>query len=126
MFFKILADAVVILHFLWILFLIFGGLLVVRNTCAKVLHIGGLAFAFIIHLFQWYCPLTYLEVWLRSKHDPSLVYSGSFIVYYVEKIVYIELSRTVIFVLTAFLCVFNAWLYLRKRRDNRQSYGESA
>jgi hypothetical protein len=54
---------------------------------------------------------------LRSKHSPSLAYAGSFIIHYVEKIVYIEISRFVVLVFTILLCGLNAWLYLRKRKQ---------
>jgi hypothetical protein len=54
---------------------------------------------------------------LRSKHSPFLIYTGSFIIHYVEKIVYIEISRSLIFVLTILLCGLNAWLYLRRRHS---------
>jgi hypothetical protein len=54
-------------------------------------------------------------VWLRSKHDFTLTYTGSFIIHYIEKIVYIELSRTLILFFTLLLCGLNAWLYLKKR-----------
>ena len=116
MFYKILADIVVLIHFLWILFLFFGAFLGIKNRAVKIFHLSGLAFAFIIQIFDWYCPLTHLEVWLRSKHSPFLAYAGSFIIYYVEKIVYIEISRWLVFILTILLCGLNAWLYLRKRR----------
>jgi hypothetical protein len=53
---------------------------------------------------------------LRSKHGFALTYTGSFIIHYVEKIVYIELSRILIFFLTLLLCGLNAWFYLRKRK----------
>ena len=86
----------------------------------RILHLSGLAFALIIQVFGWYCPLTYLEVWLRSKHDPRLAYAGSFIIHYVEKIVYLELSRTLIVIGTVLLVGFNVWFYLerKKGRDN--------
>jgi hypothetical protein len=116
MFYKILADIVVIIHFLWVLFLIFGVFLGRKSKVAKVTHMCGLGFALIIQLLQLYCPLTYLEVWLRERHDPSLSYSGSFIVFYIEKLVYVDLSRSSIFVLSILLCGFNAWFYLRMRR----------
>jgi hypothetical protein len=115
MFYKVLADIVVLIHFLWILFLIFGGILGTRNKIMKIFHVSGLGFAFVIQVAGWYCPLTDLEVWLRARHDPSVAYSGSFIVHYVEKLIYIEISQTVIIILTLFLCGFNGWLYLRKR-----------
>lgn len=114
--YKILADIVVLTHFLWILFLFFGAFLGRRNKVLKIFHLSGLSFAFVIQIFDWYCPLTYLEVWLRSKHDPGLIYAGSFIIHYVERIVYIELSRQFIFAFTIFLLGFNIWFYLKKKK----------
>lgn len=115
--YKILADIVVIIHFLWIVFLIFGVFLGVKYKVIKIFHIAGLAFAFIIQIFDWYCPLTHVEIWLRAKHNPALTYTGSFIVHYIEKAIYIELPRYTIFILTIILCGFNAWMYLRKRQN---------
>ncbi len=115
MIYKILADIVVLIHFLWILFLFFGAFWGIKNKGVKIFHLSGLAFAFIIQIFDWYCPLTYLEVWLRSKHFSTLTYVGSFIIHYVEKIIYIEISRFVVLMFTILLCGLNAYLYLRKR-----------
>lgn len=115
MFYRILADVVVLTHFFWILFLFIGGFWGIKNKSVKIFHISGLVFAFFIQIFDWYCPLTHLEVWLRSKHEPALTYSGSFIIHYVEKIVYIELSRYLVLAFTLFLCGFNAWFYLKKK-----------
>jgi len=117
MFYKILADIVVLIHFLWILFLFLGGLWGIKNQAIKIFHLSGLAFALILQIFDWYCPLTHLEVWLRAMHSPCLTYTGSFIPHYVEKIVYLELSRGVVLVLTILLCGMNAWVYFRKRRS---------
>ncbi len=116
MIYKILADIVVSLHFLWILFLIFGAFWGIRYKGVRIVHISGLAFAIIIQVFDWYCPLTHLEVWLRTRHDPTLSYSGSFIIHYVERIVYLEVSGKLIFVLSLLLCVINIWLYLGSAR----------
>ena len=115
MLYKILADFVVLVHFLWIVFLFWGAFWGIKNKVAKISHLSGLAFAFIIQIFDWYCPLTHLEVWLRSKHSPTLTDAGSFIIHYLEKIVYVEISRFVVLVFTILLCGLNAWLYLRKR-----------
>ncbi len=112
MFYKILADIVVLIHFLWIVFLFLGALWGRRSRTVKIFHFSGLAFAFIIQIFDWYCPLTHLEAWLRAKHNPDLTYAGSFIIYYVERIVYIEISSTIVLLFTILLCGFNGWLYL--------------
>jgi hypothetical protein len=116
MFYKILAGVVVLTHFLWIIFLFIGGLWGIKNKVVRVFHLSGLAFALTIQVFGWYCPLTHLEVWLRSRQESTLSYTGSFIIHYVERIIYVELSRYLIFVLTLVLCCFNLWLYLRKKR----------
>lgn len=114
--YKIAADLIVFIHFLWILFLIFGFFIGRKYKTFKFIHITGLFFALIIQIFGWYCPLTYIEVWLRKKHNPALSYSGSFIIYYVEKIVYIELSRWIIFILTAILVLISLYFYTGIRR----------
>ena len=116
MVYRVLADTVVLIHFLWILFLFSGAIWGRKHRTIKILHLSGLAFALIIQLFDWYCPLTYLEVWLRSSYNPEITWAGSFIIHYAEKIVYLELSRILVFVFTLLICCFNGWLYLRRHR----------
>ena len=65
MLYKLLADCVVLCHFLWILFLIFGGIWGRRRRWVRFVHVPALFFAFFIEISDWYCPLTHLEVWLR-------------------------------------------------------------
>ena len=115
--YKVLADIVVFVHFLWILFLVVGVFWGIRNQKVKVIHISGLAFAVIIQAFNWYCPLTDLEAWLRAKHDPTLSYTGSFITHYIEKIVYIELPPSLLFVLSILLGGISSWLYLKRKKQ---------
>jgi hypothetical protein len=114
--YKILADIVVLIHFIWILFLFLGAFWGVKNRAVKIFHIIGLLFAFLIQIFDWTCPLTHLEVWLRSQHHLNLTYAGSFIIHYIEKLVYIELSRSLILIFTIFLCGFNVGFYFKRRR----------
>lgn len=109
--YKILADLTVLLHFLWILFLFFGALGGTRNRTVRYFHLLGLGLAFLLQVLDWYCPLTHLEVYLRSKHDPAMAYSGSFLIYYIEKVVYLQIPRYLILVLTIFLCGFNLFFY---------------
>ncbi len=116
MLFRILADSIVLIHFLWILFLIFGGFWGARNTVLRVFHISGLVFALIIQTFDWYCPLTYIEIWLREKSNPLATYKGSFVIHYIEKVVYIDISHSLIVLLTILLAAFNVWLYLVRGR----------
>lgn len=116
MLYKIAADAVVLLHFLWVLFLIFGAFIGRRYGTVRIIHLSGLSFAVVSQILGWYCPLTHLEVWLRARHDPSLSYSGSFLIHYAEKLVYIELSPGIIFLLTLALSAISLRLYLHKKK----------
>jgi hypothetical protein len=116
MVYRAAADCVVLIHFLWIVFLIFGALIGRRYQAVKLFHISGLGLAILLQIFGWYCPLTYLEIWLRKSYEPSLVYSDSFIIYYMEKLVYIDLSREVIFVLTLLVVSVSAYVYLKREK----------
>ena len=120
MIYKITADFIVLLHFLWIIFLIFGAFIGRRYKWAKILHITAMGFAMLIQIVGWYCPLTYLETWLRRVHDPSQTYTGSFIINYVHEIVYIELPEKIILIATIFLVLMSTWIYLYKSKKLRQ------
>lgn len=113
---RLLADLTVVIHFLWIVFLIFGAFAGRIHRIIKYIHIGGLAFALMLQVFGWYCPLTHLEVWLRAHHDPAQAYAGSYIIHYLEKVIYVEVDRWTILVLTIVLCLFNVWIYRRGRK----------
>jgi hypothetical protein len=114
MIYKILADLTVALHFAWILFLLLGAVWGVRYRWVKYFHLFGLGFAFLIQALDWYCPLTHLEIYLRARHDPSLAYAGSFIIYYLEQVVYLQVPQYAIVVMTILLCALNLFLYIKK------------
>lgn len=114
MVYKIAADFVVVIHLIWILFLVFGALVGRYIAWVKWLHIGGLAFSLFLQVFSWYCPLTHMEVWLRARHDPTLTYIGSFIAHYAERLVYLEISREVVFVGTLGVVFFSILFYQKR------------
>lgn len=90
---KVAADVVVVIHLLWIVFIIFGALVGRKYTWVKWLHLGALVFSLWLQVFQGMCPLTYLEIWLRRRHAPSLAYTGDFIAHYAEQFVYVSAPR---------------------------------
>jgi hypothetical protein len=61
---RTLADVTVVLHFAFILFVVFGGFLVARRRAAAYVHAPALCWAAAT---GWRCPLTMLEKWLRVK-----------------------------------------------------------
>jgi len=119
MLYKILADIVILIHFLWVIFIVFGGFSGRRHKAVKVIHISGICFALLLQIFSWYCPFTYLEIWLRAMHDPAFTYAGSFIIHYLEEIVYIQINRGILFLLTLSVAALNIWLYLGKEKSTK-------
>jgi hypothetical protein len=118
----ILAGIVVFVHFLWILFLIAGSYWGRKHRTVMLVHGAGLGFAVISQLIGWYCPLTYLEAWLRARQGSAQAYPGSFIALYTEKLIYIDLSPTAIFLLTLGLVLAQVWCYRGKfgRKDKKR------
>ncbi|MGO9612983.1 MAG: DUF2784 family protein [Dissulfurispiraceae bacterium] len=117
MFYKVLADIVILFHFIWIVFHFFGAFFGIQNRAKRIVHIFGFFFAFVIEAFDWYYTLTCLETWLKSRYEPTMAYTVAFIIHYIEKIVCIETPRYLIFIATDLLCAFNARAYLRTRKD---------
>ncbi len=111
--YRLAADAVVVLHFGWIVFLISGSLIGRRMPWVKWMHILGLVYSILLQVFSWICPLTYLEVWLRSRSTSGEPYSGSFIIHYLEKLVYMEVPRGLLFVLTGLVIVISVTVYYK-------------
>ena len=96
MVYKVLADLTVLVHFLWILFILSGVIFVLKRSKIAWVHLGGLLFSLVLNLFGWYCPLTHLENYLHSLHPGHLTYGGSFIAHYMEQIVYPELPEKIV------------------------------
>ncbi len=122
MLYRILADITVAVHLLWVLFLVSGAAWGRRSRRVRAVHLGGLAFAALLQIFGWYCPLTHLEFWLRQQHEPSLTYAGSFLIHYAEQVLYLDVSAGVLALLTAVLVLANGALYgwmFRSRRGRR-------
>ena len=89
-------DLVILLHFFWILFLVFGFLLVRVRPKIAILHLAGLLLSFLLNVMGWFCPLTYLENYLRGLHDPGSTYPATFVARHVQRIIYPDLPEKVI------------------------------
>jgi hypothetical protein len=85
----ILADALVIVHLLFVGFVMTGGFLLVRWPKLLWLHLPAVAWGAIIEFTGWVCPLTPLENQLRVLGGGS-AYSGDFVERYLLPILYPE------------------------------------
>ncbi|HEY4366505.1 MAG TPA: DUF2784 domain-containing protein [Steroidobacteraceae bacterium] len=126
--YSLLADSVLIAHLLFIVFVMLGGLLVLRWPRVAWLHLPAVAWGIFIEFSGRICPLTPLENELRERGGGS-TYSGGFIDHYITALIYPDgLSRTMQFAIGALVIAINAtvyWLALRRhlrlRTDNRNT-----
>lgn len=123
MFYRVLADGVLLLHLSFIAFVIGGGLLVYRRPRLAWLHLPAALWGAAIEFFGWICPLTPLENALRRQAGGS-GYGGGFIEHYLLPVIYPgALTREIQIGLGLAVVVLNAALYglllRRRRRDFR-------
>jgi hypothetical protein len=122
MFTRAAADAIVLLHLGFIVFVVLGGLLVFRWTWIAGLHVPALVWGAFIEFFGGVCPLTPLEQSLRiAAGDQG--YSGGFIEHYIVAAIYpAGLTPSTQMSLGIFVIVINAAIYaalLYRRRRGR-------
>ena len=111
-----LAGLVLLVHFAFILFVLFGGLLVLRRPRLAWLHIPAAAWGALIEFSGWICPLTPLEVTLRRAGGEA-GYSVGFIERYLTAAIYPEgLTRGTQVALGVVVVAINGWAYWRMAR----------
>ena len=108
-----LAVLVLILHALFIGWVVFGALLTRSRPLLRWLHIASLIWGILTELLPWPCPLTVLENSLEAKAGIQ-PYQGGFLFHYLDKLVYPDVSATVLTIAGVFVCVFNLALYGRR------------
>ena len=110
--YELAANLLVIFHFLFILFVIFGAFFLFLSKKIVWIHVPAIFYALYIELTHAICPLTYLENWFLKKANLT-VYSSSFIKYYLMPIIYPQnLTVDIQFYLATFLILINIATYL--------------
>lgn len=123
MHYRLLADAVLVLHLAFVAFVALGGLLVLRWPRLAWLHVPAVVWGVYVELAGKPCPLTPLEQRLRVAAGQG-GYEGGFIDHYVTLWLYpAGLTRGTQLALGAFALAFNLIIYavlLRRRRLRRR------
>jgi hypothetical protein len=120
--YRLAADAVVLVHFAFIAFVFAGGFAVLKWPRLAWAHVPVAVWGATVELTGWICPLTPLEVDLRVAAGVE-GYAGSFVEHYILPIVYPPgLTRTVQWLLGALVIGVNGAIYgvliRRARRRN--------
>lgn len=123
---RALADVLLVLHGLFILFVLAGGALVWRWPRLAWLHLPAVAWAAWVAWAGWICPLTPLENALRRAAGQA-GYAGGFVEHYLLGMIYPEgLTRGAQIGLGLFVALLNLGVYvllLRRRGRARRNPG---
>jgi hypothetical protein len=121
----LLADVLVALHVAFIAFALLGALLVARWPRIAWLHLPAIAWAVLVEVNSWVCPLTPWEQELRAAAGQG-GYRGGFVEHYVLPVLYpAGLTAYVQWVLALVVVVVNAVLYFRVLHRARHRNGSS-
>jgi hypothetical protein len=112
MHYRFAADAIVSLHFAFILWAVFGALTLLWRRMFAWIHVPALLWAAYVEFSGRICPLTPLENHFRQLAGDA-GYGGGFIEHYIVGVIYPQgLTRNVQLVLGALLIAMNVALYL--------------
>lgn len=122
-----LADLVLAVHLAFVLFVVLGGLLVLKWPRLAWLHIPAAIWGVLIEYAGWICPLTPLENSFRVRGGGA-GYSGGFIEHYIQPVLYpAGLTRGTQIVLGSLALLVNLTAYgvvvARRRRSVRALSG---
>lgn len=121
--YQLAADLIVLVHFIFVLFVLFGALLVLWRRWWIWLHLPALFWGAAIELTGWICPLTPLENQMRLLAGLEM-YSGDFVMHYIMPVLYPEgLTRELQIGYGVFVILLNAAIYiyiLRRKSPHRE------
>ena len=112
-FYSVLAVSVLFLYALFILWVVFGALVTRSRPILRWLHLCSLVWGILTELLPWPCPVTVLENWLEAKAGVQ-PYRGGFLLHYLDKLVYPDISATALTIAGVFICALNLALYGRQ------------
>jgi hypothetical protein len=111
MLFRILADCLVVLHGLFVVFVVLGGLLALKWPRAAWIHVPACVWGALIEFQGWICPLTPLENRLRAQAGQA-GYDGGFVEHYLVPMIYpAGLTEQTAAFLGVFVVVVNGIVY---------------
>ena len=119
--YSLAADAVLVLHLGFVLFVGLGGLLALRWPRIAWIHIPAAVWGAAIEFGGWICPLTPIENDLRLRAGES-PYTGDFVARYLLPVIYPEgLTRDAQIVVGLGVVLLNAAIYAVVYRRQRTS-----
>ncbi|WAH55612.1 DUF2784 domain-containing protein [Pseudomonas silvicola] len=119
MIFSVAADGVVLFHGLFIIFVLLGGLLVLKWRAVAWLHVPAAVWGVVVEVFHLTCPLTHWENLLRLMAGQQ-GYTGGYVEHYLLPVIYpAGLTAGIQLVLGSVVLLINGTVYWRLCRQWR-------
>ena len=119
--YRLAADLTLVLHLLFILFVIFGGLLCLHRVRWAWLHLPAMIWGVCVEWAGWICPLTPLENHFRQLASGQ-GYRGGFVERYLIPVIYPEqLTVSLQWVLGGLVLIVNIFVYLYVFQKKRKT-----
>ncbi len=124
MLFRLTADAVLLLHFGYIVFVMCGAALALRWRWMPLLHLPAAAWGFFVELSGSICPLTPLENALRFRAGQA-GYARGFIEHYLINIIYPpgltrDMQAMLALLVVLVNCAIYAWVIFRSHAAGKR------
>ncbi len=110
MVYRLFADIILIVHLCYILFVVFGGFLLLRWRWLWKLHLPAVIWGFAVEYFVWICPLTDWENHFRRLGGEA-GYENGLIDHFITTLIYQNVYAEIHLLMAIFLLVLNLSIY---------------
>jgi hypothetical protein len=118
------ACLILAFHLAWIAAIIFGAFWTRGRPVWSAVHVLTLLWGIVVEVGPWPCPLTLAEQYFESRAGWA-AYQGSFLLHYLDAIVYPDLPGWVVTVAGVAVCSFNLVIYGWRLRKGLISPGKA-
>jgi hypothetical protein len=101
---------VLVLHLVWILWVIFGAFWTSGRRWLTAFHIASLVWGIMVEVGPWPCPLTMAEDFFQRRAGVASS-GGNFLQHYISSIVYPDVSVTLLTICGVVFCAANLAIY---------------
>jgi hypothetical protein len=128
-FYLVLADALLVLHFSFVAFVVIGFVLIwigwwrrwtwVRNFAFRMSHLAAIGVVACESLLGYVCPLTTWEDRLRLLAGDERRYAGSFVQHWLHRLMFFDAEErvfTMVYIVFFLLVALSFWVVRPKRR----------
>jgi hypothetical protein len=104
------ACLILTIHLAWLLLVIFGALWTRGRPVWSAIHILALFWGILVEVTPWPCPLTFAEQYFETRAGWA-AYQGSFVLHYLDAIVYPQLPGWIVTIAGVGVCAVNLGVY---------------